>query len=190
MGFEPTRGNPIGLAGRRLSCSAKVSSGKGQGLKYVCKAGVPAVQSPHRGAHTQDGAHWGGSSVDREGVLMRSFWVCAAEATPVGFEPTRGNPIGVAGPRLNRSANVSLIGCRYRLISNMQRVTNRNTSVLGLRCVGTRFVLNCRAKYLSEGVQAWYDQTEVKSAWTTCDFAQQFRHRDSNPGRPGESRVS
>ena len=26
VGFEPTRGDPIGLAGRRLSCSAKVSS--------------------------------------------------------------------------------------------------------------------------------------------------------------------
>ena len=30
MGFEPTRGDPIGLAGRRLNHSAKVSSGTGQ----------------------------------------------------------------------------------------------------------------------------------------------------------------
>ena len=30
------------------------------------------------------------------------------EATPVGFEPTRGDPIGLAGRRLNRSAKVSL----------------------------------------------------------------------------------
>ncbi len=29
-------------------------------------------------------------------------------ATPVGFEPTRGDPIGLAGRRLNRSAKVSL----------------------------------------------------------------------------------
>ena len=28
MGFEPTRGDPIGLAGRRLSHSAKVSDAK------------------------------------------------------------------------------------------------------------------------------------------------------------------
>ena len=28
--------------------------------------------------------------------------------TPVGFEPTRGDPIGLAGRRLNRSAKVSL----------------------------------------------------------------------------------
>ena len=33
--------------------------------------------------------------------------------TPVGFEPTRGDPIGLAGRRLNRSAKVSLAsqGC-------------------------------------------------------------------------------
>ena len=30
-------------------------------------------------------------------------------ATPVGFEPTRGDPIGLAGRRLNRSAKVSLL---------------------------------------------------------------------------------
>ena len=29
-------------------------------------------------------------------------------STPVGFEPTRGDPIGLAGRRLNRSAKVSL----------------------------------------------------------------------------------
>ena len=31
----------------------------------------------------------------------------AAQATPVGFEPTRGDPIGLAGRRLSRSAKVS-----------------------------------------------------------------------------------
>ena len=30
------------------------------------------------------------------------------QATPVGFEPTRGDPIGLAGRRLNHSAKVSL----------------------------------------------------------------------------------
>lgn len=29
------------------------------------------------------------------------------KTTPVGFEPTRGDPIGLAGRRLNRSAKVS-----------------------------------------------------------------------------------
>ena len=31
-------------------------------------------------------------------------------STPVGFEPTRGDPIGLAGRRLSRSAKVSLDG--------------------------------------------------------------------------------
>ena len=31
------------------------------------------------------------------------------QTTPVGFEPTRGDPIGLAGRRLNRSAKVSLM---------------------------------------------------------------------------------
>ena len=30
-----------------------------------------------------------------------------AQATPVGFEPTRGDPMGLAGQRLKRSAKVS-----------------------------------------------------------------------------------
>ena len=30
------------------------------------------------------------------------------KTTPVGFEPTRGDPIGLAGRRLSRSAKVSL----------------------------------------------------------------------------------
>ena len=33
----------------------------------------------------------------------------ARKTTPVGFEPTRGDPIGLAGRRLNRSAKVSLM---------------------------------------------------------------------------------
>ena len=32
---------------------------------------------------------------------------CFKESTPVGFEPTRGDPIGLAGRRLSRSAKVS-----------------------------------------------------------------------------------
>ena len=32
------------------------------------------------------------------------------KATPVGFEPTRGDPISLAGRRLSRSAKVSLRG--------------------------------------------------------------------------------
>ena len=38
--------------------------------------------------------------------VAKSGW--ETKATPVGFEPTRGDPIGLAGRRLNRSAKVSL----------------------------------------------------------------------------------
>ena len=34
---------------------------------------------------------------------------CHHKTTPVGFEPTRGDPIGLAGRRLNCSAKVSLL---------------------------------------------------------------------------------
>ena len=37
VGFEPTRGDPIGLAGRRLNCSAKVSSN----LAPLCRVLAP-----------------------------------------------------------------------------------------------------------------------------------------------------
>ena len=37
--------------------------------------------------------------------------VCGhSKSTPVGFEPTRGDPIGLAGRRLNHSAKVSMPG--------------------------------------------------------------------------------
>ena len=60
----------------------------------------------------------------REGYAKRGFRECVCgwvqtlpsfasrcvlnKTTPVGFEPTRGDPIGLAGRRLNRSAKVSL----------------------------------------------------------------------------------
>lgn len=39
----------------------------------------------------------------------------SAQSTPVGFEPTRGDPIGLAGRRLNHSAKVSLSHTRTRV---------------------------------------------------------------------------
>ena len=40
--------------------------------------------------------------------------------TPVGFEPTRGDPIGLAGRRLNHSAKVSLMLCFPNVTSSRQ----------------------------------------------------------------------
>ena len=41
MGFEPTRGDPIGLAGRRLSHSAKVSNERYKRLYALCHVSQP-----------------------------------------------------------------------------------------------------------------------------------------------------
>ena len=38
---------------------------------------------------------------------QRGVAALTQKTTPVGFEPTRGDPIGLAGRRLNRSAKVS-----------------------------------------------------------------------------------
>ena len=40
--------------------------------------------------------------------------VLAAKTTPVGFEPTRAEPTGLAGRRLNHSAKVSLVIGKHR----------------------------------------------------------------------------
>ena len=42
VGFEPTRGDPIGLAGRRLNRSAKVSSNTDHGMTCLSRLGGPA----------------------------------------------------------------------------------------------------------------------------------------------------
>lgn len=45
----------------------------------------------------------------REQPCVREEQYPYEKTTPVGFEPTRGDPIGLAGRRLNRSAKVSLV---------------------------------------------------------------------------------
>ena len=50
-------------------------------------------------------------------ALIPRPWSAQCKTTPVGFEPTRGDPIGLAGRRLNRSAKVSCA----RLITQIGR---------------------------------------------------------------------
>ena len=84
-------------------------------------------------------------------------WLCAAmssvqrtkahrskemwNTTPVGFEPTRGDPIGLAGRRLNRSAKVSDSSSTaprlaWRLASAIHAVAALNLAVMlmPMRC--------------------------------------------------------
>ena len=45
---------------------------------------------------------------------LQALW---GKTTPVAFEPTRGDPIGLAGRRLSRSAKVSLAGHTVMCVS-------------------------------------------------------------------------
>lgn len=44
---------------------------------------------------------------EEDGCVSLTLLSQILKTTPVGFEPTRGDPIGLAGRRLNRSAKVS-----------------------------------------------------------------------------------
>jgi hypothetical protein len=58
VGFEPTRGNPIGLAGRRLNRSAKLSSACCQGINSQAEAKAPDTHTHTRYRYTaKHGAH-------------------------------------------------------------------------------------------------------------------------------------
>ena len=64
-----------------------------------------------------------------------------AETTPVGFEPTRGDPIGLAGRRLNGSAKVST--------STHTRI-NRHVHILGTLIRGVGQVARALHRFLDK----------------------------------------
>ena len=114
VGFEPTRGDPIGLAGRRLNRSAKVScerlcaSEVTVHLGDLWNAGRPETKATLVGFEP---ASCERTCASKKFAQWEDLWNAGrsgAKATPVGFEPTRGDPMGLAGRRLNRSAKVSL----------------------------------------------------------------------------------
>ena len=51
-----------------------------------------------------------------------------AKTTPVGFEPTRGDPIGLAGRRLNRSAKVSLRGVNLSVHQGICKIAGQRAA--------------------------------------------------------------
>ena len=53
------------------------------------------------------------------------------KTTPVGFEPTRGDPIGLAGRRLNRSAKVSSAKPKDAMIVAQHAVSQHAVGVRG-----------------------------------------------------------
>ena len=52
--------------------------------------------------------NWRDLANTRHDNMTQNCIPCKHNTTPVGFEPTRGDPIGLAGRRLNRSAKVSV----------------------------------------------------------------------------------
>ena len=53
------------------------------------------------------------------------------ETTPVGFEPTRGDPIGLAGRRLNRSAKMLSVKLKDAMIVAQRAVSQHTVGVQG-----------------------------------------------------------
>ena len=95
VGFEPTRGDPIGLAGRRLSRSAKVSLGAGRLLFYI------RVQWTHWAKARACGkaAEHGGGDIKNENVSAFMF---------VSFPLSPGSPMLRRSP-LGKAACLSLV---------------------------------------------------------------------------------
>ena len=61
-------------------------------------------------------------------LFQRPACSCALDTTPVGFEPTRGDRIGLAGRRLNHSAKVSHdSGARWNAISSWRLGCGRSS---------------------------------------------------------------
>ena len=86
------------------------------GVAFLSRAGAPIFSvhircdadtlsldaTPLSKASRASGSHEGGYRAQLRSADAES------KSTPVGFEPTRGDPIGLAGRRLSRSAKVSL----------------------------------------------------------------------------------
>ena len=109
VGFEPTRGDPIGLAGRHLSRSAKVSRDKLRcGLTEAVRTAAAIIASLSLVTKSKGRSLLQTARTPIQRGNEEAPQQCM-QATPVGFEPTRGDPIGLAGRRLSRSAKVSLL---------------------------------------------------------------------------------
>ena len=66
-----------------------------------------------------------------------------SKSTPVGFEPTRGDPIGLAGRRLSRSAKVSMLqgkmdrlAVRLSVIARKENANKKTTKSAGEQPAG------------------------------------------------------
>ena len=92
--------------------------------------------------------------VRRAGFCTRSKRLLM-KTTPVGFEPTRGDPIGLAGRRLNRSAKVSLAlqGRPFHLQSKFPLRIFATATTGGKRQVVTRSTKTLGAPFCKNKLQ-------------------------------------
>ena len=88
VGFEPTRGNPIGLAGRRLNCSAKVSLMIGRRSLFV--GANSGIRECFQCAITKSGSIEGQAAFCITFVIMRYPGGCAAPGSVPCQCNTRG----------------------------------------------------------------------------------------------------
>ena len=97
------------------------------------------------------------------------------ETTPVGFEPTRGDPIGLAGRRLDHSAKVS---SAYTCTSPVLMCTikkNRNACfALALRCPQNSLP-ECPCLYLLR-TMSWKKHNQTEKADNTLRSSQAVPH--------------
>ena len=78
----------------------------------------------------------------------------AEEATPVGFEPTRGNPIGLAGRRLSRSAKVSAEVAKRTHAASMGAREHTAAPLLPGRAAAPASSLSNASDYVQQGQPA------------------------------------
>ena len=60
------------------------------------------------GIHFSNRTDWADMTMGYRNIIVHHVFLILQNSTPVGFEPTRGDPISLAGRRLNHSAKVSL----------------------------------------------------------------------------------
>ena len=74
-----------------------------------------------------------------------------SKTTPVGFEPTRGDPIGLAGRRLNRSAKVSSVRPREAMTLSWHRTTSNGGTICENRFAALHSCLQALRAALADG---------------------------------------
>ena len=88
------------------------------------------------------------------------------ESTPVGFEPTRGDPIGLAGRRLSRSAKVS--SAQATRLSHARSLARWSLCVSAGKLVDLQVELGVLSCHTSVFIHMFIVAGHVQSGCTNC----------------------